>query len=162
MIEFTLELVGDAELQAVFSAFSDDLRMAIGEKLKVLTEELRLKVVDNVSGLILQKQSGALASSITATVDVDATPMEGFVTSSPFTLKAWVHEFGGEKSYDIFAINKSTLVFEGKDGELVFRKHVFHPPATAKWYLREALEQMEGPVQDGFDEVLTAFIVEGR
>lgn len=154
MLEFKIDLIGIDELRATFRHMDEDVRVAVGEKLKSLTEALKRKVMDNVSGIILQKVTGALEESIAADVDVGSEVMEGFVVPRPADEKAFAHEFGGKGWYDIYPVNKNMLKFMGKEGVMVYAAHVRHPPAKASWYLRTALIEMEPQVIEGFQEVI--------
>lgn len=150
----TIKFVGDTELLARFDALPDNIRAAVAEKLEQLTEMLRQKVVDNVSGKVLQKRSGDLASRIQSEVDTASIPMTGFVGPNPSDAKAWVLEYGGKGWYDIFPVKASVLRFVSKSGDLVFAKYVNHPPGQPFYYLRSALVEMADPVVSGFYEAL--------
>jgi hypothetical protein len=139
---------------------------AIGRKLRVATEKtminltdvLYAKVMENVSGKILQKQTGQLAGSIGKSYEAENDFYVGSVFVSPTTDKAWVLEKGGSSYYPIVATKASVLAFYTKSGEKVFRKSVMHPPSKKFAYLLEALEEMNELVPKGFRESIQAVI----
>jgi hypothetical protein len=149
MFEVNFEYDGSLE------GLDEELKVAIAAKLTELTNVLYDKVIDNVSGKILKKQTGELASSIRQEVDTEADVMIGTVFPSPASAKAWALEKGGEKSY-VIVPTKATILkfFWDKVGQTVFFTSVNHPPSKEFAYLRLALEEMETLVPDGFREAI--------
>jgi hypothetical protein len=132
-----------------------EMRAAIARKLTELTTMLHAKVVENLSGKILQKVSGQLAGSVQQTVDTGGEPMVGEVFIDPASPKAWALEKGGEKNYMILPSKGTMLKFYwDKMGQTVFLKEVNHPPSREFGYLRLAAEEMVDLVPAGFNEVL--------
>jgi hypothetical protein len=149
-------------------AFEGALRVdSIGRKLRVLTEKnmikltdiLYMKVMENVSGKILQKRSGQLASSIHKNVEVDNDFYIGEVYVSPTTPKAEALEKGGKSAYFIRAVNKPWLEWQNEEtGNWVRKRLVKHPPSKAFAYLRIALEETDELVPKGFRETVKAVL----
>jgi hypothetical protein len=132
----------------------EEIKQAIAAKLVSLTDMLYSKVMDNVSGKILQKQTGQLAGSIRQEIVDGSDTMTGTVFVEPATMKAWALERGGEEAYTIVPTKGQYLSWIGKDGIRVFAKQVLHPPSKEFAYLREALGEMEQLVPEGFREAL--------
>lgn len=136
----------------------EEVKRAIIVKLTELTDILYNKVVGNLSGKILQKQSGQLLSSVqqevTSTSGGDT--WIGRVFIEPETPKALALEYGGKGYYTIVPTKANLLRFLGKDGSMVFAKSVHHPPAQAYAYLRNALAEMEPLVPEIFREGIQA------
>lgn len=153
-----IDLVGDTELSAFFESFPEELQSAVYDKLVWVTNIMHKIVIDNVSGRLLQTKTGALARSIQQTVSRDGDKIVGFVGPVPANAKAWALEYGGNKSYEIVPSKGRVLHFIGKGGESVFTTKVNHPPAVARRYLRQALEEMPYIVYSAFlgaiDQVL--------
>jgi phage pi2 protein 07 len=129
------------------------IREAIAAKLVVLTDVMYGKVITNLSGAILNKQSGQLVSSVKQYVDTSSEPMVGEVFIDPVTPKALALEYGG-KSYYLIAPVKAQMLHWERGGEYFFRKQVNHPPSKAYGYLHVAFEEMEGLVSEEFKNAI--------
>ncbi len=151
---FTVNFEYDGKLDGL----DEKIRLAVANKLIELTAILYNKVLTNVSGKILNKQTGQLAGSIEWNYDTSDNPMYGIVFPQPASSKAWALEKGGEKAYDIVPTKASALRFISKSGETVFTKHVLHPPSKEFRYLREALAEMEPIIPAQFLEAIAEAI----
>lgn len=152
MLEVSFE--GDTRLDSL----GRRLRVATEKKMIQLTGMLYDKVIENVSGKILQKQSGELASSIKQQLDLVGETMLGSVFVDPANDKAWVLEKGGKGYYPIVATKAQVLHFFTKSGTEVFTKSVHHPPSREFAYMRTALEEMTELVPQGFQEYIRAVL----
>jgi hypothetical protein len=137
------------------------LRVLAFRKLNELTDLLEQKVLENLSGKILQKQSGELFDSVKKTVEQAGDFMTGRVFISPETTKAIVLEKGGEHSYMILPTKQEVLKFIAKDSDTVFAKQVFHPPSKEFAYLRSAIEEMAPLVPVEYQEAIEAMLSGG-
>ena len=136
--------------------------IAVTKKLADLTIQMYQKVMENVSGKILQKQSGQLASSINLNFGFDGNTRIGEVFVEPASPKAWALEKGGEKSYIITPVKAQVLhFFWTKIGQEVWLKSVDHPPSREFAYLRLALEEMQDIVPTGMREAIQG-VLDGR
>jgi len=143
----------------------------LGRRLRVATEKqmtrleglLYDKVMENVSGKILQKKTGALAASIRQSLDLTGELMtaEVYVASGPGDIKALTLEFGGKGYYLITPVKAQILRFYGKDNRLVFTPSVYHPPSKAFRYLAEALEEVAPQIPSGFAEYIQPVLYGG-
>ena len=104
---FTVNFEYDGKLDGL----DEKIRLAVANKLTELTQVLENKVIENVSGKILQKQTGQLAGSIRKEVDDASEPMVGIVFPEPASPKAWALEKGGEKEYAFGPTKASVLHF---------------------------------------------------
>jgi hypothetical protein len=148
MLEISLE--GTTRIDSI----GRHLRVATEKKMIELTDLMYEKVMENVSGKILNKQTGQLAGSIHKENASAGDFYLGSVYVSPVTDKAWVLEKGGKGYYPITATKASVLHFFSKSGEEVFTKSVNHPPSKEFAYLRRALEEMEDVVPRGFRDYI--------
>ena len=135
-------------------AIGRKLKAATAKKMTELTEMLYEKVVENLSGKVLEKQTGALLASVHKSVSISDDEYEGMVFVSPETTKAWVLEKGGSGYYPIVPVKASVLHWISKSGEEMFAKSVSHPPSKEFAYLRLALEEMEALVPEGFRDAI--------
>ena len=135
---FKIEFQYDSRLDTL----GNDVWNAVVDKLTDLTARVHEKVLDNVSGKILQKQTGQLADSIMQRISYGEKTVTGTVYVSPETPKAWALEKGGEGFYEIYPTKANVLRYYNKEGKKVFAKHVNHPPSKDFGYLREAFEEM--------------------
>lgn len=135
---------------------------AVAKKMIALTQELYEKVVENLSGKILQQKSGELVGSVRQSVDVAADPMTGSVYMEPASPKAWALERGGEREYLIVPTKANILRFYwDKVGQTVFFPSVNHPPSREFAYLRTALEELRPRFAEGVQEVIQD-VIDGR
>ena len=121
------------------------LMAAVEEKLGILGQQLYDTVAGKLSGGVLNIGTGALLGSvILSAVAVSGLAMETFVEipeGSPEHLIGMVHEYGGQGYYSIDPINAQVLRFI-VGGSTVFARHVNHPPALERSYLRSSLDEM--------------------
>lgn len=136
------------------------VRIAVQKKFEYLADLLFDKVMENVTGRILQSKSGQLAESIKKEVHAEANPMYAIVGPKPATPKAWALEKGGREDYPIFPIKAMALhFFWEKMGEEVFMSYVpEHPPASPYRYLGRAYEtvrrQAPQAMKDAIEEAM--------
>lgn len=121
---------------------------AVSAKVEQLTKAMHDKVIENVSGKILQKKSGQLAESIQMRFEYGAELVRGSVFPEPASPKAWALEKGGEEFYSIVPVKARLLHWIDKGGEKVFAKEVNHPPSKAFRYLGEAFDEIKAVALD--------------
>ena len=121
---------------------------AVAAKVEQLTNLMHEKVVENVSGKILQKQSGQLAESIQVRFEYGEAVVRGSVFPEPASPKAWALEKGGEAFYSIVPVKARLLHWIDKGGDKVFAKQVNHPPSKAFRYLGEAFDEVAAVAMD--------------
>lgn len=138
------------------------LKAATERKMVELTDVMYAKVMENVSGKILQKKSGELAASIRKHVDISGEPLIGEVYVDPVTPKAMALERGGDRFYPIVPTKATVLKFYWeKLGRTVYLHYVNHPPSKEFAYLAIALAEMEEEVPAGFRDAIYAAWGEG-
>lgn len=150
----------DFQYSTRLDTLGDDLKRAIAEKLTQLGQQLYEKVEENVSGRILQKQTGALASKIRQETDLASNPMEANVYVADAGGKEWALERGGLKNYTIVPTKAKLLHFFAKDGSEVFTRLVDHPPSKEFAYLGRALEEMRSIVPAALLEAIEQVLAE--
>jgi len=140
------------ELTFTYDGKLDDMEhtlwAAVAAKVEQLTNLMHEKVVENVSGKILQKKSGQLAESIQQRFEYGAEVVRGSVFPEPASPKAWALEKGGEEFYSILPVKARLLHWIDKGGDKVFAKQVSHPPSKAFHYLGEAFDEIKAVALD--------------
>lgn len=148
----------DQELIVTLNKIPTAIRVQLESKLKTLMSELRLKVIENVSGKVLHSKSGALAASVVDGVSNIGSSLIGFVEVASGDPKvqayAEAHEYGGKGYYEIVPVHKTVLKFVSKSGETVYAPYVFHPPAPERSYLRSAFAEMAPEIEEQLNEAL--------
>ena len=138
----------------VLADLDERIKAALALKLTELTKIMHDKVVANVSGAILQKQSGQLAESIRSVVETGGDVMVGSVFPDPASPKAWALEKGGRAFYPIVPTKASVLSWVNKGGDKVFARSVSHPPSKEFRYLGAAFDEMAELVPAGFSAAI--------
>lgn len=170
--------IDDSEVEGSLEGRREDLLAAVEGAIGELGQDLYDLVEAKLSGLVLQRGSGALADAVNLEAahfvgDVCMTSV-GIDDDDPMYVIGYVHEYGGSKWYDIYPLEavlgfysdagigagiKSPFSspemepFKGSrlphvlafvmGGATVFAKHVWHPPAQERSYLRSSLDDME-------------------
>jgi hypothetical protein len=136
---------------------------AIGRRLRVATERqtfratqlLEYKVLENLTGKILQLKTGQLYDSVRKTLDQNGDVYEGRVFIEPVTDKALALEYGGEGYYPIDPSKGEFLKFYWeKMGSVVLARHVNHPPSKEFMYLRAAMDEAREEIPQGYQNVI--------
>lgn len=130
------------------------IKEAIVAKLLELTDLAFRKVEENLSGAVLQKQSGQLLGSLRKEVNIGETESIGRIFLDVDTPKAIALEKGGERYYPIVPTKADVLVWISKGGEKVFASSVIHPPSKAFRYFGLAAGEMTDLVPEGFQQAL--------
>lgn len=132
------------------------MKRAISRKMTQLTNLMYQKVIDNLSGKILQTKSGQLVGSVYKQRDrMSGGVITGHVGIEPETPKAWALEKGGRDFYPITPKSASVLKFYwDKVGETVYLHYVNHPPSRQFGYLSDALEEMRPEVPSRFSDLV--------
>ena len=136
-------ILASLELSGGLQNLESDFRHAVETKFNELGEMLYQKVIENLSGKVLQQKSGQLAGSIRKEVDTGSDTLIAIVGPEPQSPKAWALEKGGSKNYAIFPIRANALHFYwDKVGREVWLPYVDHPPSKEFGYLAKALAEM--------------------
>ena len=150
-----VQLVGDRELVARFSAMPGRVHAALLKKVSALALMLEGKVKgEKLSGQVLNVKTGALRRSIFETVDDSATRIVGKVASSGDVKYAAIHEFGGViPAHDIVPDKAKALAFL-LGGKQVFamRVHIPDVEMPERSFLRSSLSEMEPQIVSGLRE----------
>lgn len=142
----------DLEITFTYDGKLDDMEhtlwAAVAAKVEQLTNLMREKVIENVSGKILQKKTGQLAGSIQQRFEYGEAFVRGSVFPEPASPKAWALEKGGEAFYSIVPVKARLLSWLTEGGDKVFAAHVNHPPSRAFRYLGEAFDEVKAVALD--------------
>ena len=151
LIKLTVTDTASAALQEKKGMLEEALLAVFGE----LGDKLYELVIGNLTGRVLQARTGKLASS----VELEAAAFIGAVCQTAVAIPegsdSWligmVHEYGGLGWYSIDPVNAQVLAWMGPEG-MVFARHVNHPPAEERSFMRSALAWMEA---DAVDQIKT-------
>jgi phage gpG-like protein len=152
----TIQLVGDRELVAKFTAMPSKVHASLLKKVTVLALQLESKVKAALSGPVLKVQTGALRRSIFETVEDSPTKVIGKVASSGDVKYAAIHELGGViPAHDIVPNKAQALAFV-MGGKQVFAKRVHIPDVTMpqRSFLRSSLADMAPQIEQGLRDAV--------
>jgi phage gpG-like protein len=133
------------------AALPDRLRAALSAKANELAAELQAKIQEKLSGGVLNQKSGALAGSITATVDDASAGVAVTIATSPDIKYAAIHEYGGViPPHEIVPDKAKALAFV-VGGKRVFERRVNLPAIAmpARSYMRSSLAEMAEEIREG-------------
>lgn len=153
---FSIQVTTDVDVLEKWTSLPQRFKAALAAKMDILAKALEDKVIENLSGKVLQTKSGQLVRSIHREVHVSEYEIIAFVGPIPTSPKAYVQEFGGKGAYLIQVGSKGVLA-NRETG--FFSKHdVIHPPLPERSYLRSALLEIapEVPIEliAGIDHVM--------
>ncbi len=142
----TEKVVGLEEAIVHFEHMPRNVREALKQEVGSIGLDLAAYVKGSkLSGQVLNRKTGALASSINNVVEEQEQGVYGAVGSYKGGSRdnpegyAAVHEYGGKSAYTILPVNGSVLSWLGADGRRHFAKKVTHPPAKERSFLRSSL-----------------------
>jgi phage gpG-like protein len=151
---FQIDLRDD--FSASLAAMPDRVRQALSSKVNVLAVALEAKIQQKLSGGVLNMRSGALASSIIATVDESSADVSVRIGTSGDVKYAAIQEFGGTiPPHQIVPDKAKTLAFV-VGGKQVFAARVNLPAVTMpeRSYLRSSLAEMAEEIAEGLSEAV--------
>jgi phage gpG-like protein len=153
---FAVELRDD--YSASLAGMPDRVRQALSSKANVLAVALEAKIQQKLSGGVLNTRSGALASSIIATVDESSADVAVRIGTSGDVKYAAIQEFGGTIPPHEIVPDKAKALAFAVGGKQVFTARVNLPAVTMpeRSYLRSSLAEMAGEIT----EDLTQAVVE--
>ena len=138
------------DFSASLAGMPDQVRQALSSKANALAVALEAKIQQKLSGGVLNMRSGALASSIVATVDESSADVSVRIGTSGDIKYAAIQEFGGTiPPHEIVPDKAKALAFV-VGGKQVFAARVNLPAVTLpeRSYLRSSLAEMAGEIRD--------------
>ncbi|MGA8078975.1 MAG: phage virion morphogenesis protein [Xanthobacteraceae bacterium] len=149
-----LSLSDDAD--AALAALPERLRAALSDKAAALAAALQAKIQQKLSGEVLNQKSGALARSITTTIDDSSTDVSATLATSPDIKYAAIHEYGGMiPPHQIMPDKTKALAFL-VGGKLAFAARV-NLPAIAmpeRSYMRSSLAEMADEIEENLSDAV--------
>jgi phage gpG-like protein len=147
---FQLDLRDD--YSGSLAGMPDRVRQALASKANMLAVALEAKIQQKLSGGVLNSRSGALASSIVATVDDSSTDVSVRIGTSGDVKYAAIQEFGGTIPPHEIVPDKAKALAFAVGGKQVFAKRVNLPAVTLpeRSYLRASLGEMVGAITENF------------
>jgi phage gpG-like protein len=151
---FQLDLRDD--YSASLAGMPDRLRQALSSKANVLAVALEAKIQQKLSGGVLNSRSGALASSIVATVDESSADVSVRIGTSGNVKYAAIQEFGGTIPPHEIVPDKARALAFAIGGKQVFAARVNLPAVTVpeRSYLRSSLAEMAEEIEEGLVEAV--------
>jgi phage gpG-like protein len=144
------------EFSASLAAMPGQVRQALSSKANLLAVALEAKIQQKLSGGVLNMRSGALASSIIATVDESSADVSVRIGTSGDVKYAAIQEFGGTiPPHEIVPDKAKALAFI-VGGKQVFAARVNLPAVTMpeRSYLRSSLAEMAEEIREGLSEAV--------
>jgi phage gpG-like protein len=144
------------DYSASLAGMPDRVRQALASKANVLAIALEAKIQQKLSGGVLNSRSGALASSIIATVDESSADVSVRIGTSGDVKYAAIQEFGGTiPPHEIVPDKAKALAFV-VGGKQVFAALVNLPAVTIpeRSYLRSSLGEMAEEITGGLSEAV--------
>jgi phage gpG-like protein len=148
------------DYSASLAGMPDRVRQALASKANLLAVALEAKIQQKLSGGVLNTRSGALASSIIATVDESSADVSVRVGTSGDVKYAAIQEFGGTiPPHEIVPDKAKALAFAVR-GKQVFAARVNLPAVTLpeRSYLRSSLADMAGEIVGGLSDAVVEAI----
>ncbi len=157
-----IDIIGLPELQENIAALPDRLLNVLFNKSSSLTDLLKQKVGEKLSGEVLQSKTGTLLNSIASEVNEDGDSISSSIFVDGDVPYAAILEYGGTtKSHIIEATQAKALAFMS-NGKQMFAKYVNHPGSVIPEYsyLRSSLadmnddilDEMSGAIQDELNQ----------
>jgi phage gpG-like protein len=152
----SVALIGDRELVARLDAMPGRVHDGLARAVTRLGLELQRKVQsEKLSGSPLKVRTGTLRSSINTQVTDTAAEVSASVGTNVFYGR--IQEYGVARSWLIEARNAKMLAFT-VGGKKVFARRVTHPPLPERSFLRSALAEMQGTIEEGLKEAVAEAI----
>ena len=132
------------DYSASLAGMPDRVRQAPSSKANVLAVALEAKIQQKLSGGVLNSRTGALASSIVATVDESSADVSVRIGTSGDVKYAAIQEFGGTIPPHEIVPDKAKALAFAVGGKQVFAARVNLPAVTMpeRSYLRSSLAEM--------------------
>ena len=155
---FQLDLRDD--YSASLDGMPDRVRQALSSKANVLAVALEAKIQQKLSGGVLNARSGALASSIIATVDESSAGVSVRIGTSGDVKYAAIQEFGGTIPPHEIVPDKAKALAFAVGGKQVFAARVNLPAVTLpeRSYLRSSLAEMTEEIVEGLSDTVVEAI----
>jgi phage gpG-like protein len=155
---FQLDLRDD--YSGSLAGMPDRVRQALASKANVLAVTLEAKIQQKLSGGVLNSRSGALASSIIATVDESSADILVRIGTSGDVKYAAIQEFGGTIPPHEIVPDKAKALAFAVGGKQVFAARVNLPAVTMpeRSYLRSSLAEMAGEIVGGLSDAVVEAI----
>ncbi|MGA8499659.1 MAG: hypothetical protein WB764_29540 [Xanthobacteraceae bacterium] len=144
------------DYSASLAGMPDRVRQALSSKANMLAVALEVKIQQKLSGGVLNTRSGALASSIIASVDESSADVSVRIGTSGGVKYAAIQEFGGTILPHEIVPDKARALAFVVGGKQVFAARVNLPAVTMpeRSYLRSSLAEMAGEIAEGLSEAI--------
>jgi phage gpG-like protein len=144
------------DYSASLAGMPDRVRQALASKANVLAVALEANIQQKLSGGVLNTRSGALASSIIATVDESSADVAVRIGTSGDVKYAAIQEFGGTIPPHEIVPDKAKALAFAVGGKQVFAARVNLPAVTMpeRSYLRSSLGEMAEDIAGGLSEAV--------
>jgi phage gpG-like protein len=156
MLELTLRDTTSAAL----AAMPERIRDALAAKAAGLAAELQAKIQQKLSGEVLNMKSGALAGSITSTIDESSAGISVSIATSADVKYAAIHEFGGAIPPHQIVPDKAKALAFLFGGKQAFAARVQMPTVIMpeRSYMRSPLAEMADEIRDELTAAVIAVL----
>jgi hypothetical protein len=158
----TAHLVGDDRLLAWLRDAPDAVAAGVARAIVKLGIDLQRKIQDDkLSGQVLARRSGALASGLDLRIDRNTDAISASVVSG--SSYAQVHEYDFAGSVDVRANLRAMRQAFGRptsEKMITVRAHARRMDLPERSFLRAALEEMTSPISDEIDAAVRTAIAE--
>jgi phage gpG-like protein len=141
---------------AALADLPDGVRAELAAKASALAADLQARIRQKLTGGVLKTRSGALASSITATVIDDTADLSVGISAGGDIEYAAVHEFGGTIPPHQIVPDKARALAFLIGGKHVFAERVDLPAVTMpeRSYLRASLAETTAEIREELSEAV--------
>jgi hypothetical protein len=154
----TAELIGDTELLARLDAMPGAANQNLARAITRLGLQLQRYVqADKLSGQVLKRRTGILASSINTATSVTATSVTATVGTLAKLHGAAAHEMGFHGTVNVKASLRRIKEAFGRpiaEKTISVRAHAMHMNLPERSFLRSALADMRGTIEAGLQEAV--------
>lgn len=143
-----IQITGDREVIARFTAMPDRIRRALLKKVTQLSLQLEGHIKsDKLSGQVLHVRSGKLRASIFSTATQTGDRTEGRAASSGDVKYAAIHEFGGTIDIPEITAKGKALAFMMNGKQVFFKKVAAHTVTMPeRSFMRSSLADMKDQI----------------
>ena len=149
-MSIAIAIAGGDALVARLAALPDALNAQLGAGLGTIAQALYARVLENVSGAVVNRRSGTLQAAITQDSDSSAATIGIDTGAAPY---AAALEFGASIPAQLIAAKNAKALAFVVGGSQVFAKHVMHPAFVLPphSFLRAALADLAPDIEATLD-----------
>jgi hypothetical protein len=156
MFEFRFDSATKTKLLVKLQGMSPRFVSVVTTKLRALMFQLQSKIVsEKLSGQVLHRRTGILAGSV-HTLPVTAaenTISSGVASSQGPAFYGRIHEVGGSRPFQIFAVKARALQFM-QGSKTVYAQNIMHPPLRQRAFMKPSLLESAQSIHDQLQQTV--------